>query len=157
IGNFHVYALEWSPNSFRWYVDDRLYQTQTSWWSSGGAFPAPFNQSFYLIMNLAVGGNFVGAPNANTVFPGEIQVEYVLVYNYSPAAIPGLGFSAFRGPGATLVIDGNNGPPSGTFYLLGTLDPAAPLSQWARVSTNQFDSQGAFQLNLTPPSYSAFY
>jgi hypothetical protein len=138
-------------------VDGQLYQTQTSWWSSGGPFPAPFNQPFYLIMNLAVGGHFVGTPNADTVFPGEIQVDYVRVYKYSSASIPSLTFSAFRGLGPALVIAGANGPPSGTFYLLRTLALAAPLSQWTRVSTNRFDSHGDFQLSLTPPSNSAFY
>jgi beta-glucanase (GH16 family) len=157
VANFHVYALEWSTNSFSWYVDDQLYETQTSWWSSGGPFPAPFNQPFYLLLNLAVGGHFVGDPNAGTVFPGELQVDYVRVYDYSPGPVPALRFIAIRGPGATLVLAGTNGPPSGTFYLLGTLAPAQPLSQWTRVSTNQFDSQGAFRLNLAPPSSSAFY
>jgi beta-glucanase (GH16 family) len=157
VANFHVYALEWNTNSFSWYVDDQLYQTQTSWWSSGGPFPAPFNQPFYLVLNLAVGGYFVGDPNAGTVFPSELQVDYVRVYDYSPGPVPTLRFIAVRGPGATLVLAGTNGPPSGTFYLLGTLASAQPLSQWTRVSTNQFDSQGAFRLNLTPPSSSAFY
>jgi beta-glucanase (GH16 family) len=46
--------------AIRWYVDNQLYETQSSWWSSGGPYPAPFNQPFFLIMNLAVGGNFGG-------------------------------------------------------------------------------------------------
>ena len=157
VASFHVYALEWSTNSFSWYVDGQLYQTQSTWWSSGAAFPAPFNQPFYLILNLAVGGYFVGDPNAGTVFPGELQVDYVRVYEYSPGPVPPLKFIAARGPGTTLVLTGANGPPSGTFYLLGALAPAQPLRQWTRVSTNQFDSQGAFRLNLAPPSSSAFY
>jgi beta-glucanase (GH16 family) len=152
-----VYALEWTTNSFNWYVDDELYQTQTTWWSSGGPFPAPFDQPFYLVLNLAVGGYFVGDPNAATVFPGELQVDYVRVYDYSPGPVPSLGFFAVRGPGTTLVLAATNGPPSGTFYLLETLASAQPLSQWTRVSTNQFDSQGAFRLNFTPPSPTAFY
>ncbi len=47
VTNFHHYALEWNVNSFRWYVDGKLYQTQSSWWSSGGPYPAPFNQPFF--------------------------------------------------------------------------------------------------------------
>jgi uncharacterized repeat protein (TIGR03803 family) len=84
VTNFHVYALEWTSNAVTWYVDSQLYETQTSWWSSGGSYPAPFDRPFYLIMNLAVGGNFVGPPNANTVFPGEMQVDYVRVYVWAP-------------------------------------------------------------------------
>jgi beta-glucanase (GH16 family) len=84
VTNFHVYALEWTSNAICWYVDSQLYERQTYWWTSGGTYPAPFDQPFYLIMNLTVGGNFVGSPNANTVFPGEMQVDYVRVYVRAP-------------------------------------------------------------------------
>lgn len=91
VTNFHVYALEWTTNSIRWYVDNRLYETQTSWWSSSNRtntairnpYPAPFDQPFYIIMNLAVGGNFGGNPDGVTAFPGEMQVDYVRVYDWS--------------------------------------------------------------------------
>jgi beta-glucanase (GH16 family) len=93
VTNFHVYAVEWSSTAIRWYVDDHLYETQTAWWSASGPagavvrhpYPAPFNQPFFIIMNLAVGGNFDGNPDGATVFPGEIQVDYVRVYDEAPA------------------------------------------------------------------------
>lgn len=88
VTNFHLYALEWTNNAISWYVDNQLYETQTSWWSSGGPYPAPFDQPFYIIMNLAVGGNFGGNPNGTTVFPGEMQVEYVRVYGGSSPPPP---------------------------------------------------------------------
>jgi beta-glucanase (GH16 family) len=78
--DFHTYALEWNTNSLRWYVDGQLFKAETWWWSSGGPFPAPFDQPFYIIMNLAVGGDYGGNPNPSTVFPGELQVDYVRVY-----------------------------------------------------------------------------
>ena len=65
-------------------MDNQLYETQTNWWSSGGSYPAPFDQPFYLIMNLAVGGNFGGNPDAATVFPGEMLVDYIRVYDQTP-------------------------------------------------------------------------
>lgn len=96
IADFHIYTLEWEPGEMRWYVDGRPYATQTFWWSSSktdgdkGAkpaaesdlnpWPAPFDQPFYLIMNLAVGGNFLGNPDKTTVFPAEMLVDYVRVY-----------------------------------------------------------------------------
>jgi beta-glucanase (GH16 family) len=89
--NFHNYMLEWSANSIKWYVDGVLYQTQTSWWSSGGPYPAPFDQPFYLIMNLAVGGNYGGDPDGTTVFPGEMQVDYVRVYEQTAPLAFSLG------------------------------------------------------------------
>lgn len=82
--NFHTYMLEWTPDSIRWYVDGSLYESQTSWYSTGGPYPAPFNQPFYLIMNLAVGGNFDGDPDGATIFPGEMDVDYVRVYDQTP-------------------------------------------------------------------------
>jgi beta-glucanase (GH16 family) len=83
--NFHLYAVEWTSNSISWSVDNHVYETQTNWWSSinGGGhnpYPAPFDQPFYIIMNLAVGGQFGGNPNDTTLFPGEMQVKYVRVY-----------------------------------------------------------------------------
>ena len=88
VTNFHLYTLEWDTNSISWYVDNNLYETQTSWWSSSNPtntsirnpYPAPFDQPFYIIMNLAVGGNFGGNPDGTTVFPGEMQVDYVRAY-----------------------------------------------------------------------------
>jgi len=155
--NFHIYALEWRTNSFRWYVDGRLYQTQASWWSSGGSFPAPFDQPFYIVMNLAVGGNFAGPPDASTVFPGEIQIDYVRVYDYSAAPVPRPQFTCLRCEGSSVVMAGTNGPPLGTFHLLATADPAAPLTQWAPVFTNQFDAAGTFSQSMPPSSSRMFY
>ena len=83
--DFHVYALEWTNHAMRWYVDGNLFETQTNWWSSGAPYPAPFNQPFYIILSLAVGGNFALAPAPSTVFPGEMQVDYVRVYDWVPA------------------------------------------------------------------------
>ena len=87
--NFHTYLLSWATNSIQWYVDGQLYETQTSWTSSTGPYPAPFNQPFYFIMNLAVGGNYLGNPNTNSintnaVWPGEMQIDYVRVYDLTP-------------------------------------------------------------------------
>src|SRR5262249_53288845 len=97
IADFHVYAIEWEPGEIRWYVDGQHYQTQSFWWSitrSGGPagarratasdlnpWPAPFDQPFYLVMNVAVGGKFLGNPDKSTVFPVEMVVDYVRVYD----------------------------------------------------------------------------
>lgn len=81
---FHTYAVEWDPTEIRWYVDDTLYAVQNSWSSTGGLFPAPFDHPFYIIFNVAVGGNFPGAPSANTVFPVTMEVDWVRVYSGQP-------------------------------------------------------------------------
>jgi beta-glucanase (GH16 family) len=78
---FHDFALEWEEGEMRWYVDGNLYQTQSSWRTTAGApFPAPFDQEFHLLINLAVGGNWPGAPDATTRFPQELTVDYIRVY-----------------------------------------------------------------------------
>jgi len=83
--NFHTYMMDWEPGSISFSVDGQLYETQTSWSDPLGSYPVPFNAPFFIIMNLAVGGNYVGNPttnaiNAGTVFPAEVQVDYVRVY-----------------------------------------------------------------------------
>ena len=77
---FHVYAVEWDPGQIRFYFDGVLYETQTNWSSTGGAYPAPFNQPFYIILNVAVGGTWPGSPDGTTPFPAQLQVQYVRVY-----------------------------------------------------------------------------
>ncbi len=78
--DFHVFAIEWEPGEIRWFVDNILFATQNSWWSNGGPNPAPFDQDFHLLLNLAVGGNLPGNPDATTVFPQEYIIDYVRVY-----------------------------------------------------------------------------
>ena len=78
--DFHVFEIEWEPRSIRWLVDGKQYHRLTSWQSSGGQFPAPFDQPFHLIINLAVGGRFVGPPDSSTQFPRQLLVDYVRVY-----------------------------------------------------------------------------
>ncbi|MGW8370572.1 MAG: glycoside hydrolase family 16 protein, partial [Gammaproteobacteria bacterium] len=83
---FHTYALEWDSTvpELRWYVDDVLYSTKNAWSSTGAPYPAPFDENFYILLNVAVGGNFPGAPNSSTVFPVEMEVDYVRVYTGEP-------------------------------------------------------------------------
>ena len=78
--DFHTFAIEWEPGEIRWYVDDILYSTRNIWWSNGGNYPAPFDQDFHLLLNLAVGGNLPGNPDDTSVFPQEYVIDYVRVY-----------------------------------------------------------------------------
>ena len=96
--DFHVFALEWKEGEFRWFVDDELYQVldQGDWWSAGGSFPAPFDKDFHFLFNLAVGGNWPGSPDANTVFPQEFVIDYLRVYELNTT---GIGVEASRDKG----------------------------------------------------------
>jgi beta-glucanase (GH16 family) len=82
---FHTFAVEWEPRRMRWYVDGQLYQTQVSWTSAGGPYPAPFDSPFHLLLNVAVGGEWPGYPDASTVFPQQMLVDYVRVYQDADA------------------------------------------------------------------------
>jgi beta-glucanase (GH16 family) len=74
---FHEYALEWEPDELRWYVDDRLYATVNKEDAPGEWV---FDHPFYLLLNLAVGGNWPGSPEDATVFPQSLIVDNVRVY-----------------------------------------------------------------------------
>jgi len=84
--DFHVFSLEWEPGEIRWFVDGELYLTLTQWYTEaqGASFPAPFDQRFHLLMNVAVGGNWPGSPAPTTQFPQEMVVDYVRVYQAAP-------------------------------------------------------------------------
>ncbi|WP_246139864.1 glycoside hydrolase family 16 protein [Flagellimonas hymeniacidonis] len=74
---FHIFGIEWGPEFVNFYVDDVLYNQITPEDVTGEWV---FNKPFYILMNLAVGGTFVGSPNAETEFPQTMLVDYVRVY-----------------------------------------------------------------------------
>jgi beta-glucanase (GH16 family) len=76
---FHVFAVEWEPEVIRWYVDGNLFQTRTPKDLPEGA-KWVFDHKFFMILNLAVGGNYPGDPDAKTKFPQSMKVDYVRVY-----------------------------------------------------------------------------
>lgn len=75
---FHIFGIEWAENYVNFYVDDVLYNQITPEDVTGEWV---FNDEFYIIINVAVGGTFGGPPNAQTVFPQEMLVDYVRVYS----------------------------------------------------------------------------
>lgn len=84
--NWHTYSIEWDEKCIKWYVDDNLYSTQTNWYCAGRQYPAPFNQNFYLIINLAVGGHFDGVDGIyadDSIFADgakKMEIDYIRVY-----------------------------------------------------------------------------
>ncbi|WP_428328298.1 family 16 glycosylhydrolase [Mucilaginibacter sp.] len=83
-GSFHVYAVEWDSSSIRWYVDNTLYQTGNiqNNINNTGAFQLPF----YIILNLAIGGDLPGNTIDNGSLPTNMLVDYVRVYSMSGTA-----------------------------------------------------------------------
>lgn len=90
---FHEFAIEWEEEEIRWYVDGILYRIQNSWFTPGAAFPAPFNERFHLLLNLAVGGNWPGPPDGSTQFPQTFEVDWVRVLQEAPQDPNGCDFT----------------------------------------------------------------
>ena len=77
--DFHDFVLEWSPDELRWYVDqERFLTVRPDQLPKDSAWP--FQRPFFLLLNLAVGGHYVGAPDALTRFPQQLLIDYVRVY-----------------------------------------------------------------------------
>ncbi len=83
---FHEYSVEWEPGEMRFYTDGELVLTVNDWFTAKEGedekpYPAPFNQPFFVQMNLAVGGDWPGNPDATTDFnKAEFEIDYVRVY-----------------------------------------------------------------------------
>ena len=84
--DFHTFTCDWEPGKITWYVDGVKYHEESDWHSTTVGqgtltYPAPFDQPFYIILNLAVGGSWVGNPNDKTSFENNPYViDYVRVY-----------------------------------------------------------------------------
>ena len=78
--DYHLYAVEWTEDAIDFFVDETLYQriTKEDFESEGGTWV--YDHPFFIILNLAVAGNFVGESVAGTVFPQTLYVDYVRVY-----------------------------------------------------------------------------
>ena len=73
---FHVFSIVWNASSIKWYVDDNLYHTM----NTTNETRTEFQEAFFFIFNIAVGGDWPGSPDLNTVFPQRMIVDYVRVF-----------------------------------------------------------------------------
>lgn len=84
--DYHDFSVEWEPGEIRFYIDGNLYKTVNDWFTAVKGedekpYPAPFNQPFFVQLNLAVGGTWPGNPDKTTNFENaEFEVDYVRVY-----------------------------------------------------------------------------
>jgi beta-glucanase (GH16 family) len=82
--DFHLFAVEWEPDVIRFFVDDHLYSARTRAELKPG-WEWPFDHPFFLLLNLAVGGDWPGDPNATSIFPQSMLVDFVRVYKRADA------------------------------------------------------------------------
>lgn len=87
ITEYHIYSVDWTPEYMSFQVDGVEYYRTENWFSEDAdqpvryAFPAPFDQEFYIVLNMAVGGNYDGNRNpSQDALPAEMKVDYVRVY-----------------------------------------------------------------------------
>jgi beta-glucanase (GH16 family) len=76
---FHIFAIEWEPQLIRFFVDDNLYASKTTADLPAGK-PWVYDHAVFILLSLAVGGDFPGRPNDSTSFPQRMLVDYVRVY-----------------------------------------------------------------------------
>ncbi len=141
---FHDFAIEWVPGEFRWYVDGNLYHTQNTWYTTEARFPAPFDQPFHLLVNVAIGGA-AGAPDARTPFPQSMDIDYIRVYQSDNEA-PSVVLDA--------PIDGTMLAPESDVTLQATAeDPDGLLSRvvfYAGDAVLAVDDAAPFEVTLGP-------
>ena len=126
---FHTYTMDWSTNAIMFYTDGHLLATVKNWSSSVGSYPVPFNQPFFFIMNLAIGGSYLGWPsessvNSGTAFPVEMDVDYLRVYQQTNTAFVAVSSTPPQAPANNSVLvdfdsgdtNDNTASPTNGFY-----------------------------------------
>ncbi|MBS7564112.1 family 16 glycosylhydrolase [Mucilaginibacter sp. Bleaf8] len=85
-GDYHVYAVEWDASAIRWYVDNNLYATANIANNINGT--DEFHKNFFILLNLAIGGNLPGNTINDAAFPTSMYVDYVRVYSQTNSTAP---------------------------------------------------------------------
>lgn len=76
--DYHIFAVRWKEDSISWYIDGHRFYSRSK--QDIGAYHWPFDQEFYFILNVAVGGDWPGSPDGTTVFPQTMSIDYIRVY-----------------------------------------------------------------------------
>ncbi len=137
--NYHVFEVEWTPTSIAWKIDGvetaRVSIDRTVWPEM-----EEFHQPFFIILNLAVGGNWPGSPDASTVFPQTLAVDWVRVY---ASATTGNAPAITTQPAAQTVAAGQ----SVTFSVAVSGNPT-PTVQWQKDGADIAGATGtSFQIS----------
>ena len=136
---YHVFTCYWTPTSITYAMDGTNYYTATQ----GGPPNWPFNQPSFILMNLAVGGGWPGAPNGATVFPADYKIDYVRVYKDTNLVGPYNGVTV-NIPGR---VENENYDDGGYGLAYMDSDPANKggayrLNEWVDIEADPSDSNG---------------
>ncbi len=135
---FHIFAVEWTTNQIQWFVDTNLFFAATPASLPVGSTWV-FMQPQFLLLNVAVGGNWPGNPDGTTVWPQQMLVDYVRVYKYvsaPPGPPTGLGVS----PGNARVFLSWSAPNSGAsgYNIKRSLSSGGPYTTVANSLVNNY-------------------
>lgn len=140
---FHTYSMEWDTSYIRWFVDGTQYCELYIQNGAGGT--DAFQKSFFIILNLAVGGNWPGSPNSQTAFPAQMLVDYVRVYKAQSTTsnIVSGGIYTLAAKCSGKVLDVKD----------VSYDDGAKMQQWTNYSANnqrfRIDDMGGGYYKLT--------
>ncbi|MEC2346472.1 MULTISPECIES: RICIN domain-containing protein [Paenibacillus] len=137
---FHTYSIEWDPSYIRWFVDGVQYNE--IYIANGTGNTEEFQKPFFILLNLAVGGNWPGSPNGSTPFPAQMLVDYVRVYQDQGGSSPVLE------NGAVYTIASKVSGKVLDVTDVSTAD-GAKIQQW----TNYSASNQRFRLESTGDGY----
>jgi beta-glucanase (GH16 family) len=110
---YHVYAIEWTPQAIKWFVDGAQYWEANI--AGGINSTEEFGRSFFILLNLAVGGDWPGSPDGSAVFPKQMLVDYVRVYRQASGGISPTAWYTLRNQNSARCVDANGwGTANGT-------------------------------------------
>ncbi|HEX2980123.1 MAG TPA: glycoside hydrolase family 16 protein [Anaerolineaceae bacterium] len=142
---WHTFAVNWSPGAITWYVDG----VRRAHYEDG---PTVSSEPMYLLLNLAVGGNWPGAPDQNTLFPSEYQIDYVRVWKQSGnvSLLPfeervtdAAGQPQAQELGPQLVVDANPARITSMKFDLRDLTKQDYKQAWLRITTTKDPGAGS--------------
>jgi beta-glucanase (GH16 family) len=160
---YHTFGVLWQANQISFYVDDTLYETQTSTDATGAGGTWEFNSTMFFLLNMAVGGNYPGSPDASTSFPQTMLVDYVRVYEpNTPTATPNasatstFSFTPTATPSLTSTLTATSTPTrtnSATASTTPTSSPTkTPSPTVTSTATATVSSTASRTLTATPSS-----
>lgn len=169
--DFHTFAIEWEPNQIRWLLDGVQYACKSNWISSAAGYPAPFDKPFHMLLNLAVGGNLPGSPDASTIFPQDYVIDWVrvwqkpldrttILFDGMDHANPfGNGYFVFNGGGGGSIAASTDLPPQdgcGAALAVGYGGPSGYIGGFGRTFPLDLSGMTNFEFWINPDANQSY-
>jgi len=147
---YHIFAIEWDATESKWFMDGLHFHTL----NITAANQSELRQPHYLLLNLAIGGNWPGSPNATSVFPMKYYIDYVRVYTPTSTTTPTT--NQLTNPGLESGNAGWNGV-GGSWSISQPGTDNTHAGSWAFVmSTSQHSGSGPYQTIANVPANTSY-